>query len=155
MPTFQGPKNGADQRIGIVVAQFNELVTERLKAGALAELQQLGVSADNITVISVPGAFELPRAAQQMSLSGRFDGIIALGAVIRGETDHYQYVCSQTAGGLAAVSLNGPIPVMFGVLTTDTLDQAINRAGGKVGNKGRDCAAGVLEMIGLTKLLKA
>lgn len=146
MADYLGNTDGRGLRIGIVVAQFNDLITQRLLAGAQATLQRSGVSAADITTWWVPGAFELPRAAKQMGASANVDGIIALGAVIRGETSHYDYVCSETARGLAQVSLDGPVPVMFGVLTTDTLEQAINRAGGKGGNKGADCATAVLEM---------
>ncbi|WP_390409321.1 6,7-dimethyl-8-ribityllumazine synthase [Lacticaseibacillus jixiensis] len=151
MPDYLGDTNGRGLRIGIVVAQFNDMITQRLLAGAKAALQRNGVAAADITTWWVPGAFELPRAAKQMSATNTVDGIIALGAVIRGETSHYDYVCSETARGLARVSLDGPVPVMFGVLTTDTLEQAINRAGGKGGNKGADCATAVLEMVHLPK----
>lgn len=154
MKEYRGKINGEGRRIGIVVAQFNELVTSRLLSGALTELQKLGVSEDNIIVAWVPGAMELPRAAKQLAAAQKVDGIIALGAVIRGETSHYDYVCSEAAGGLAQVSLNSPVPVMFGVLTTDNLEQAINRAGGKAGNKGSECAAGVLQMISLDEWVK-
>lgn len=135
------------RRIGIVVAQFNQVVTDRLLAGAQEALEQAGISRDRQLVVSVPGAIELARTAKLMADQHQVDGIIALGAVIRGATSHYDYVCAETAHGLAEVSLNGPVPVMFGVLTTDDLYQALDRAGGKVGNKGRDCAAGVLTML--------
>ncbi|ANZ60616.1 6,7-dimethyl-8-ribityllumazine synthase [Secundilactobacillus paracollinoides] len=149
MNTYTGKISGAHQRIGIVVVQFNDLVTTRLLNGALTALKQFGVADTDITVTWVPGALELPRAAKLMAASGKVNGIIALGAVVRGETSHYDYVCANTASGLADVSLNGSVPVMFGVLTTDTMDQAMNRAGGKAGNKGSECASGVLEMIHL------
>lgn len=138
-------------KVGIVVAQFNELVTDRLQQGAILQLKKYGINDEAITIAEVPGALELPRIARKLADSGKVDGIIALGAVIRGETSHYDYVCAETASGLAQVSLNGPVPVMFGVLTTDNLDQAINRAGGKGGNKGADCADGLIEMINLEK----
>lgn len=138
-------------KVGIVVAQFNELVTDRLQQGAILQLKKYGINDEAITIAKVPGALELPRIARKLADSGKVDGIIALGAVIRGETSHYDYVCAETASGLAQVSLNGPVPVMFGVLTTDNLDQAINRAGGKGGNKGADCADGLIEMINLEK----
>lgn len=144
---------GKGVRVGIVVAQFNEIVTERLQQGAVSQLEKYGVIDADITIASVPGALELPRVAQKLADSGKVDGIIALGAVIRGETSHYDYVCAETASGLARVSLDGPVPVMFGVLTTDNLDQAISRAGGKGGNKGADCADGLIEMINLEKQL--
>lgn len=138
-------------KVGIVVAQFNELVTDRLQQGAILQLKKYGINDEAITIAKVPGALELPRIARKLADSGKVAGIIALGAVIRGETSHYDYVCAETASGLARVSLNGPVPVMFGVLTTDNLDQAINRAGGKGGNKGADCADGLIEMINLEK----
>lgn len=144
---------GRGFKVGIVVAQFNELVTEKLQQGAVSQLEKYGVSDADITVAAVPGALELPRIVSKLANSGKVDGIIALGAVIRGETSHYDYVCAETASGLAQVSLNGPVPVMFGVLTTDNLDQAISRAGGKGGNKGADCADGLIEMINLEKQL--
>ncbi|MTV82777.1 6,7-dimethyl-8-ribityllumazine synthase [Secundilactobacillus folii] len=151
MTELENSRNGAGLSIGIAVAQFNEIVTARLQEGAVAQLRKYSVANDAITVAHVPGAMELPRIVKQLADSGHFDGIIALGAVIRGETSHYDYVCAETASGLAEVSLHGSVPVMFGVLTTDTLDQAISRAGGKGGNKGADCADGVIEMINLEK----
>lgn len=149
MNSYTGQLSDNHYRIGIVVAHFNQLVTERLLQGALGDLKKYGVADERITVAWVPGAMELPRAAKLMSASGKVDGVIALGAVIKGQTDHYTYVCSETANGLSSVSLNGEVPVMFGVLTTDNLEQAINRAGGKGGNKGAECAGGLLEMLGL------
>lgn len=146
-------RTGKGFKVGIVVAQFNELVTEKLQQGAVSQLAKYGVSDAAITVAAVPGALELPRIAAKLGNSGKVDGIIALGAVIRGETSHYDYVCAETASGLAQVSLTGPVPVMFGVLTTDNLDQAISRAGGKGGNKGADCADGLVEMLNLEKQL--
>lgn len=140
-------------KVGIVVAQFNELVTQKLQQGAVSQLEKYGVNSADILVAAVPGALELPRIAKKVANNGKVDGIIALGAVIRGETSHYDYVCAETASGLTQISLNGPVPVMFGVLTTDNLDQAISRAGGKGGNKGADCADGLIEMINLEKQL--
>lgn len=153
MKTYIGKIEGQTAHVGIVVSQFNDLVTKKLLEGATESLKQYGVKDNNLITIWVPGAFELPRAAKLLANSGKVDGVIALGAVIRGETDHYDYVCSSTAQGIAEVSLNSQVPVMFGVLTTDTLDQAINRAGGKGGNKGADCASGMLQMIHLGNLL--
>lgn len=153
MNIYQNPTEKLAGKIGIVVADFNEIVTSRLLAGALTELNRLGIKAENITVIHVPGAFELPRAASRLMMTDQVDGIIALGAVIRGATSHYDYVCAETARGLAELSLHGAKPVMFGVLTTDNLEQALNRAGGKGGNKGSDCAQGMLQMIGLDQWL--
>jgi 6,7-dimethyl-8-ribityllumazine synthase len=154
MSTYTGTITGQNVRIGIAVAQFNDLVTKKLLEGAVNTLTQFGVAANNITTVWVPGAFELPRAAQLLANTGKVDGVITLGAVIRGETNHYDYVCSETARGIAAVSLHVPVPVMFGVLTTDTLAQAINRAGGKGGNKGAECASGVLQMVHLGEWLR-
>ncbi|KRL98871.1 6,7-dimethyl-8-ribityllumazine synthase [Liquorilactobacillus satsumensis] len=154
MNEYLGAFAGKNRKIGIVVAKFNELVTQKLLAGAQQTLLQAGVNAADLLVIWVPGAFELPRVVRLLSESQRVAGIIALGAVVRGETSHYDYVCSETASGLAAVSLHGPVPVMFGVLTTDNLEQALNRAGGKAGNKGSECALGVLEMINLQEKLQ-
>ena len=149
MPVLKTQLQGTDWRIGIVTAQFNQAVTQRLEDGAQATLESLGVSTDRQLVAHVPGALELPRTVKLMAESGKVDGIIALGAVIRGETSHYDLVCAESAKGLAEVSLNGPVPVMFGVLTTDDLAQALNRAGGKAGNKGSDCANDVLWMLNL------
>ncbi|WP_461242836.1 6,7-dimethyl-8-ribityllumazine synthase [Secundilactobacillus muriivasis] len=154
MTVINGTRDGKGLKIGIVTAQFNALVTEKLQAGAIDQLKKYGIAEDDITVMTVPGAMELPRITKLLASKGNVDGIIALGAVVRGETSHYDYVCSETASGLADVSLNGPVPVMFGVLTTDNLDQAINRAGGKGGNKGADCADGVVEMINLERKLR-
>lgn len=155
MQVLSHSRNGNGVRVGIVVAQFNEIVTDRLQQGAVSQLEKYGVNSADMIVAAVPGALELPRVTKLLANSGKVDGIIALGAVIRGETSHYDYVCSETASGLADVSLNGPVPVMFGVLTTDTLDQAISRAGGKGGNKGADCADGLIEMINLEKQISA
>lgn len=151
MREIRGKINGKGIKIGIVVAQFNELVTEKLLRGAVNELKQYNVEDDDITVTWVPGAVEIPRIAKKLSESGKVDGIIALGAVVRGETSHFDYVCSTSANGITELSLNGQVPVMYGVLTTENMDQAMNRAGGKVGNKGAECATGVLEMIDLER----
>lgn len=147
MVEIRGKVNGNSIKIGIVAAQFNALVTTRLVAGAVNELIKYGVATTDITTVWVPGAMELPRVVQRLATSGQVAGIIALGAVVRGETSHYDFVCNETASGLATVALSGPVPVMFGVLTTDNMAQALDRAGGKAGNKGRECASGVLEMI--------
>ncbi|WEV43419.1 6,7-dimethyl-8-ribityllumazine synthase [Lactobacillus sp. ESL0684] len=140
---------GQDKRIGIVVAQFNSVVTDRLLSGAVGQLKKSGVSDENLTVIHVPGAFELARTVNCLAKSGKVDGIIALGAVIRGETSHFDYVCQGTTSQLAAASATGPVPVMFGLLTTDTVAQATDRAGGKGGNKGADCATDILEVLNI------
>ncbi|MQS52811.1 6,7-dimethyl-8-ribityllumazine synthase [Companilactobacillus mishanensis] len=151
MAEIRGQIDGKGLKIGIVVAQFNELVTGKLLSGALHELQKYGVTEDDITTLWVPGAVEIPRVTKKLSDGGKVDGIITLGAVVRGETAHFDYVCAVSANGIAEVSLHGDVPVMYGVLATDDMDQALNRAGGKVGNKGSDCASGVLEMINLEK----
>lgn len=154
MNEYSGTIIGNNKKIGIVVSDFNELVTSKLLNGAINELKKFGVSIASISVVHVPGALELPRAARILEQTSQFDGLLALGSVIRGETSHYDYVCSETARGLTQLSLNGSIPVMFGVLTTDNLEQAINRSGGKGGNKGSECAQGVLQMIGFDEWVK-
>lgn len=149
-----GKLNGKGKKIGIVVAKFNELVTRKLLDGAKQGLEQLGVEANNKIVYWVPGAFEIPRVVKLLSNSGKVDGIISLGAVIRGETSHYDYVCNEVSSGISQVSLNNKVPVMFGILTADSMNQALDRAGGKSGNKGIECASGVIEMINLENELK-
>lgn len=154
MREVYGKLNGEGKKIGIVVAKFNELVTRKLLDGAKQVLEQLGVEANNIIVYWVPGAFEIPRVVKLLSNSGKVDGIISLGAVIRGETSHYDYVCNEVSSGISQVSLNNKVPVMFGILTTDSMNQALDRAGGKSGNKGIECANGIIEMINLENELK-
>ena len=146
---LQGGLRGEELRIGIVVARFNDFITSRLLEGARAALQSHGVSDDDVTVASVPGSFELPLAAKKMAESGNYDAVICLGAVIRGETDHYEHVAGEAAKGIAAASLSSGRPVIFGVLTTDTLEQAINRAGGKSGNNGYAAGVAAIEMANL------
>ncbi|MFC6180205.1 6,7-dimethyl-8-ribityllumazine synthase [Lactiplantibacillus daowaiensis] len=153
MTTFSGDYQGKGLKIGIVVARFNNFVTEKLLAGAQDSLLRHGVDADAIDVAWVPGAFEIPLATQQLAATNRYDGLITLGAVIRGETSHYDYVCNEVSKGVAQVGLQTGLPTMFGVLTTDTVEQAVNRAGVKGGNKGADCALSVLEMINLKRQL--
>ncbi|USS89860.1 6,7-dimethyl-8-ribityllumazine synthase [Fructilactobacillus cliffordii] len=147
MKMVTGSLNGNDRKVGIVVAKFNQLVTQKLLDGTIATLKQCGVADADIQVYWVPGAFEISRVAKLVSESGNVAGVIALGAVVRGATSHYDYVCSQAAAGLAEVSLASSVPVMFGVLTTDDMAQALDRAGGKTGNKGSECAQGLLEML--------
>lgn len=147
MTTINGQLQGSGRHIAIVVARFNTAITSKLLAGAQDNLERHGVAAEDIDVLWVPGAFEIPTIAQQVATSGRYDGIITLGAVIRGETSHYDYVCNVVSNGVAAVGRQTGVPTMFGVLTTDTIEQALNRAGVKVGNKGADCAESVLDMI--------
>lgn len=148
-----GQTNGQNLKIAIVVSRFNQLVTDRLVDGATQQLLQLGVSEKDITVIQVPGAMEIPRIVALVSKSQKYDGILALGAVVRGETSHFDYVCAQSAQGVAQTSLTGEVPVMYGILTTENMAQALDRAGGKSGNKGSECASDVIEVINLEKKL--
>lgn len=138
-------------KVGIVAARFNEFIVSKLVAGAKDGLVRHDVEDDDITLCWVPGAFEIPVAAKKMAESKKYDAVICLGTVIRGATSHYDYVCAEVSKGIAQVSLQTGIPVMFGVLTTDTIDQAIERAGTKAGNKGYDCALGAIEMVNLLK----
>ena len=140
-------------KVGIVAARFNEIIVNKLLGGAVDGLVRHGVEEENITAAWVPGAFEIPLTAQKMAQSGKYDAVICLGAVIRGATSHYDYVCNEVSKGIASVSLESGIPVMFGVVTTENIEQAIERAGTKAGNKGYDCAMGALEMIDLMKQL--
>lgn len=140
-------------KIGIVGARFNEFIVSKLISGARDGLVRHGVRDEDITLAWVPGAFEIPMVAKKMALSGDYDAVICLGAVIRGATSHYDYVCAEVSKGIAAVGLEAGIPVMFGVVTTDNIEQAIERAGTKAGNKGYDCALGAIEMINLAKQL--
>lgn len=143
--------NGA--KIGIVAARFNEFIVSKLVSGAEDALLRHSVNPDDISVAWAPGAFEIPVVAKKMAMSGKYDAVICLGAVIRGATSHYDYVCNEVSKGIASVSLESGIPVMFGVVTTENIEQAIERAGTKAGNKGYDCAMGALEMIDLMKQL--
>ncbi len=136
-------------KVGIVMSRFNEIIVTKLLGGAIDGLTRHGVDEDNITGAWVPGAYELPLVAKQMAESGKYDAVIALGAVIRGSTTHYDYVCNEVSKGIAHVELETGVPVMFGVLTTENIEQAIERAGSKVGNKGYDCAVGAIEMVNL------
>lgn len=151
MNTFEGKLVSKDIRIGIVAARFNEFITSKLLGGALDGLKRHEVSESSIDIAWVPGAFEIPLIASKMAKSGKYDAVICLGAVIRGSTTHYDYVCSEVSKGIAQVSLNSDIPVMFGVLTTENIEQAIERAGTKAGNKGFDCAVGAIEMVNLIR----
>ena len=140
-------------RIGIVCARFNEFITSKLLGGAQDALIRHGVADEDIDVAWVPGAFEIPLIAEKMAESGKYDAVIALGAVIRGSTTHYDYVCAEVSKGIATVSLKAGIPVMFGVLTTENIEQAIECAGSKAGNKGSECGEGAIEMINLIRNL--
>lgn len=151
MKTFEGKLVSKDIRIGIVAARFNEFITSRLLGGALDGLKRHEVCEDSIDLAWVPGAFEIPLIASKMAKSGKYDAVICLGAVIRGSTTHYDYVCNEVSKGIAQVSLNSEIPVLFGVLTTENIEQAIERAGTKAGNKGFDCAVGAIEMVNLIR----
>ena len=141
--------NGA--KIGIVAARFNEFIVSKLVSGAEDALLRHDVNADDITVAWVPGAFEIPVIAKKMAASGKYDAVICLGAVIRGATSHYDYVCNEVSKGVASVSLETGVPVMFGVVTTENIEQAIERAGTKAGNKGYDCALSAVEMVNLLR----
>ncbi|MDA0787836.1 MAG: 6,7-dimethyl-8-ribityllumazine synthase [Proteobacteria bacterium] len=151
--TIEGDFSASTGRYGIVVARFNEFVVNSLVEGALDALKRHGVADGNVTVVKVPGAFELPLAARRLARTGDYDAIIALGAVIRGGTPHFDYVAGQCASGIARVSLEEDLPVAFGVLTTDTIEQAIERSGSKAGNKGADAALTALEMVSLCRNL--
>jgi 6,7-dimethyl-8-ribityllumazine synthase len=147
--TFQGSLDGRGRRVAIAVSRFNRLVTEPLLSGAIEELLRHGVAEADVDVAWVPGAFELPLAVQRLARSGRYAGVVAIGAVVRGATPHFDYVAGQCAAGLGAVARETGVPIGFGVLTTDTMEQALDRAGGKAGNKGGEAALTMLEMAGL------
>lgn len=149
MNVLQGKMVAKDIKIGIVAARFNEFIVSKLIGGAEDALLRHDVSPENITLAWVPGAFEIPLAAKKMAKSGKYDAVICLGTVIRGATSHYDYVCNEVSKGIAAVSMETEIPVMFGIVTTENIEQAIERAGTKAGNKGYDCALGAIEMINL------
>ena len=151
---LEGNVVGSNIKVGMVAARFNEFIVSKLVGGAQDALIRHGVSDEDIDVAYVPGAFEIPLIAKKMAQSGKYDAVICLGAVIKGSTSHYDYVCAEVSKGVASVSLESGIPVLFGVLTTDNIEQAIERAGTKAGNKGYDCALGALEMIDLMKNLK-
>lgn len=151
MNVFEGSFIPKDIRIGIVVARFNEFITNKLLGGAVDTLKRHGVADEDIDVAWVPGSFEIPLIAKKMADSGKYDAVICLGAVIRGSTTHYDLVCNEAAKGVAQVSLSSNIPVMFGIITTENLEQAIDRAGAKAGNKGSECAEGAIEMINLIR----
>ena len=138
-------------KVGIVAARFNEFITSKLVSGAMDGLRRHDIPETDISVAWVPGAFEIPLIASKMAGSGKYDAVICVGAVIRGSTSHYDYVCSEVSKGIASVSLNTGVPVMFGVLTTDSIEQAIERAGTKAGNKGYECALGAIEMVNLIR----
>ena len=153
MTTISGQRRGEGLRVALVCSRFNELVTERLLAGATDGLLRHGVDEASVTIAWVPGAFELPLVAARLAASGEVDAVVCLGAVIRGATAHFDYVAGQCAAGVMRAQLDSGVPVIFGVLTTDTVEQALDRAGGKSGNKGFDAAAGAIEMADLLRQL--
>lgn len=148
---FEGKLDGKGLRVGIVVSRFNSLITERLLEGAMDRLTRSNVATDAIDICRVPGAFEVPKAAKTMADTERYDGIIALSAVIRGATPHFEYISSEVSKGLAMINLQSSIPVTFGVITSDTIDQAIERAGAKAGNKGSEAAECLIEMVNVLR----
>lgn len=152
---LEGSLIAGDDRAAIVVARFNDLITERLLAGALDALIRHGLADDRIMIVRVPGAFELPLAAQRLARSGQFTMVICLGAVIQGETTHHEYINHQMAGGILQASLASDLPVAFGVLTCPTMEQALDRAGGKAGNKGVEAALAAIEMANLLRAMKS
>ena len=151
MNTLEGKLVATDMKVGIVAGRFNEFITSKLVGGAMDGLLRHDVKDEDVDIAWVPGAFEIPLVASKMAKSGKYDAVICLGAVIRGDTTHYDYVCNEVSKGIATVSLESGIPVMFGVLTTENIEQAIARAGSKGGNKGYDCALGAVEMVNLLR----
>ena len=151
MKTYEGNLIAKNVRIGIVVARFNEFITSKLLGGAVDTLKRHEVPENSIDIAWVPGAFEIPLIASKMARSGKYDAVICLGAIIRGSTSHYDLVCNEAAKGIAQTSMQTGIPVMFGVITTENIEQAIERAGSKAGNKGSECAEGAIEMINLIR----
>ncbi len=151
---IEGSLDGRGLRIAVAAARFNELIVERLVAGAERALEENGVSRDAVDVIWVPGAFELPQVARWLAEAGRYDALVCVGCVIRGETPHFEYVAGQAAAGIERVAVDTGLPVTFGVLTVETLDQALQRAGGKDGNKGAQAAAAAIELATLRRRLR-
>ena len=155
MRVYEGKVVAKEIKVGIVAARFNEFIVSKLVSGAMDGLERHDVKEEDIDLAWVPGAFEIPLIASKMAKSGKYDEVICLGAVIRGSTSHYDYVCSEVSKGIASVSLHADIPVMFGILTTENIEQAIERAGTKAGNKGYDCALGAIEMVNLIREIEA
>lgn len=153
MKTFEGQLIAGDEKYCIILSRFNDFIGSKLLDGAIDELKRHGVSDENIDIVRVPGAFEIPLTAQKFACTGKYSAVLALGAVIKGSTSHYDYVCAEVSKGIAQVSLQIGVPVIFGVLTTDNIEQAIERAGTKAGNKGSDCAKSAIEMVNLYKLV--
>ncbi len=148
---FEGNFVGREMRVGIVCARFNEFIGSKLLGGALDGLKRHEVAEENIDVAWVPGAYEIPLIAKKMAMSGKYDAVVTLGAVIRGATPHFDYVCSEVSKGVASASMETGIPIMFGVLTVNSIEEAIERAGTKAGNKGFEVAVGAIEMVNLIK----
>lgn len=153
MKILEGNLIGSGKKFGIVVSRFNEFITSKLLSGAEDALVRHGVNSDDITVAWVPGAFEIPLIAQKMAKSKKYDAVICLGAVIKGSTSHYDYVCAEVSKGVAAAGMNTETPVIFGVVTTDNIEQAIERAGTKAGNKGYDAGVTAIEMANLNDIM--
>ena len=154
MNILEGKVVAEGMKVGIVVARFNEFITSKLLSGAIDGLVRHDVNEEDVDVAWVPGAFEIPLVASKMAKSRKYDAVICLGAVIRGSTSHYDYVCNEVSKGIAAVSMENDIPVMFGVITTENIEQAIERSGSKAGNKGYECALGAIEMVNLIRKIK-
>ena len=153
-PVIEGDLNGTDMRFGIVVAEFNDFITLKLLDGAKSALLENGVSESDITIAKVPGSFEIPVVADGMASSGNHDAVICLGAVIKGETDHYEFVSQAAAEGISRVALDNQIPVLFGVLTTHNAKQALDRCGGRKGNEGENCAISAIKTVNVLKRIK-
>lgn len=153
MKTYEGQLTTANEKFCIIISRFNDFIGAKLLSGAIDELKRHGVSEENIDVVKVPGAFEIPLIAQKCAKSAKYNAIITLGAIIKGSTPHFDYVSAELSKGIASVSLQTGIPVIFGVLTTDNIEQAIERAGTKAGNKGADAAKSAIEMANLVKLI--
>lgn len=151
MNTLEGKLVANNMKVGIVASRFNEFIVSKLVSGAVDGLVRHNVADEDISVAWVPGAFEIPLAASKMASSGKYDAVICVGAVIRGATSHYDYVCNEVSKGIAQASISTGVPVLFGILTTDNIEQAIERAGTKAGNKGYDCALSAIEMVNLLK----
>ena len=155
MNILEGKLTAKHMKVGIVASRFNEVITSKLVSGALDGLTRHDVKEEHIDIAWVPGAFEIPLIASKMANSRKYDAVICVGAVIRGSTSHYDYVCNEVSKGIAQVSLSSGIPVLFGVLTTENIEQAIERAGTKAGNKGYDCALSAIEMVNLIRGIEA
>lgn len=151
MTTYEGHLVGTGLKVAIVVSRFNELLSSRLLSGAQDGFVRHGLSADDIDVAWVPGAFEIPMVAGKLAASGRYDAVVALGVVIRGGTPHFEYVAAEVSKGIAKIGLDTGVPVMFGIITADTIEQAVERSGTKAGNKGWEAALGAIEMANLMK----